>query len=271
MGKAAEKLSRVLYLPHGGGPLPLLGDPGHKALAGFLKGISGKLGEPSAIIVISAHWEEDHPAITSASHPEIVYDYYGFPAEAYTIRYDAPGDAKLAEEVHDRIKAAGIQAKLDEQAGFDHGMFVPLKLMYPDAGIPCIQLSLLKSLDPAEHISLGRSIASVRKKNVLIVGSGMSFHNLRTFFSPGPGTGAEEVEFDDWLLETCANEQVSPEERESRLIEWEKAPSARYCHPREEHLLPLHVCCGCAWAETPFAEVVFNNTVMGKKVSGFLW
>ena len=147
------------------------------------------------------------------------------------------------------VEAGGMRARLDTQRGFDHGMFVPLKLMYPQAQIPCVQLSMLSSLDPAKHIALGKSLAALREKNVLIVGSGMSFHNLRAFFSPRLSSIGERSEaFDRWLVETCTSRELSSEEREKRLVAWEQAPFARFCHPREDHLLPLHVCYGAASA-----------------------
>jgi aromatic ring-opening dioxygenase catalytic subunit (LigB family) len=271
VSQTLETLSPVLYLPHGGGPLPILGDKGHEKMVSFLKEIVSRLGNPSAILVISAHWEETHATITGGSDPELIYDYYGFPAEAYQIQYAAPGHPQLAKEVLELIEASGMPARIDEQRGFDHGLFIPLKLMYPQANIPCIQLSLLNSLDPGKHIALGKAIASLRKNNVLIVGSGMSYHNLKTFFTQSVDANNENEQFDNWLIETCSSQILFAEEREQRLIEWEKAPSARFCHPREDHLLPLHVCYGIACADTPTAEVVFNQEVMGKRVTSLLW
>ena len=271
MNSKSPALSPVLYLPHGGGPLPILGDKGHEKMVSFLKEITSELGEPAAILVISAHWEEEQATITSNSHPKIIYDYYGFPAEAYTIQYAAPGNPGLAKEIHALLIASGISTRLDEQRGFDHGLFVPLKLMFPHARITCIQLSLLKNLDPRKHIALGKAIASLREKNILIIGSGMSFHNLKTFFSNNIDSSKENEGFDHWLIETCTDPAISSEVREQRLIEWEKAPFARFCHPREEHLLPLHVCYGIACFGTPIAKVAFNDQIMGKKVTSLLW
>lgn len=271
VNQSSEVLSPVLYLPHGGGPLPILGDSQHEKMVAFLKEIADKLAEPSAILVISAHWEEERATVTGGGQPGIIYDYYGFPAEAYQIRYSAPGHPQLAKQVHALLMDSGIPAQIDEQRGFDHGMYVPLKLMYPQAQIPCIQLSLLKNLDPAAHIALGKALAALRKQPILIVGSGMSFHNLKTFFSGGMNGIKENIEFDDWLIETCTHPAISLIEREQRLLEWEKAPSARFCHPREEHLLPLHVCYGVACADTPIAQVVFNEDVMDKRVTSLLW
>ena len=271
MSPISQALSPVLFLPHGGGPLPILGDKGHEKMVAFLQKIASDLSEPSAILVISAHWEEEQATITGNSHPSIIYDYYGFPAEAYQIQYAAPGNPELANDICTQLTASGVPTRLDEQRGFDHGLFVPLKLMFPQAQIPCIQLSLLKNLNPQMHITLGKAIAFLRERNILIIGSGMSFHNLKTFFSNDIDSSKENDAFDDWLIETCTNPAISSEEREKRLIEWEKAPFARFCHPREEHFLPLHVCYGIAYAGTPIAKVVFNNEVMGKKVTSFLW
>lgn len=269
--RSTDALAPVLYIPHGGGPLPLLGDRRHEHMVDFLRKITGDFAAPAAILVVSAHWEEEQPTITGAPHPEMIYDYYGFPPESYELQYPAPGEPNLAKEILDLIEAGGIRAKLDERRGFDHGLFVPLMLMYPDARIPCLQLSLLKNLNAAAHIALGKTLTGLRRRNVLVVGSGMSFHNLREFFSSGPDSDSACEQFDAWLRETCAGDQIVPAERERRLIEWETAPAARFCHPREEHLLPLHVCYGVANADTPAANVAFNDSVMGKRVTGLLW
>lgn len=219
---ASETLSPVLYLPHGVGPLPILGDKAHEKMVSFLKEITSKLDTPSAILVISANWEEEIVTITSGSHPGIIYDYYGLPAEAYRIQYAALGHPQLAKEVFELITASGILARLDEQRGFDHGLFVPLKLMYPEAQIPCLQLYLLKNLDRRKHIALGKAITPLRKKNILIISSGMSFHNLKVFFSREIDRSQENNEFNSWLIETCTSQALSPEKREQQLIEWEK-------------------------------------------------
>ena len=261
--------SQVLYFPHGGGPLPLLGDPGHKEMIDFLRAVVPALGKPSAILVISAHWEEPVPTITSSTYPPLVYDYYGFPEESYQITYPAPGNPELAEKIQKLLKESGIESRLDEHRGFDHGLFIPLKIMYPDALIPCIQLSLGRELDPARHIRIGRALSSLRDENVLVLGSGFSYHNLRAFFTSSPGhpDPANEA-FQDWLVEVCATEGLSDEEREKRLVRWETAPNARYCHPREEHLMPLHVCYGFS---ASCARKAFDGAILGKRALAFLW
>jgi len=266
-----ETRSPVLYIPHGGGPLPLLGDPQHAALTAFLQNIRNLLDTPKAILLISAHWEESLATLTGANQPELIYDYYGFPPESYEIEYPAPGAPDLSQHIASLLDQQGIKARLDPERGFDHGMFIPLKLMYPEATIPVVQLSLLSSLDPFEHIALGKALSAIRQENILSVGSGLSFHNLRAFFRPSVLPENTDIQFDRWLVDTCTSTGLSMEQREERLIDWEQAPFARDCHPREEHLLPLHVCYGMAAAGSEAATLVFNDVIMGRQVSGFLW
>lgn len=237
----------ILYISHGGGPMPLLGDPDHQEMIDRLVEISGKLKKPSAILVISAHWEESVATITAGANPELIYDYYGFPPESYEIKYPAPGEPALAQQIHAALEQAGLPVKLDAKRGFDHGLFVPLKLMYPQADIPCVQLSLVKSLDPGTHLKIGQALQTLDYDNLLVIGSGFSFHNMRAFFAPDTAEiRAANQEFEDWLEETAASESLSEAQRYERLLNWVKAPHARFCHPREEHLLPFHVCYGMA-------------------------
>ena len=259
----------ALYISHGGGPLPLLGDPGHKEMVGVLEHLAEILEKPSAIIVISAHWEAGTPVITAGENPPLIYDYYGFPKESYEIQYPAPGAPVLAKKIFDVLKSNGIEATLDEARGFDHGLFVPLKIMYPAADIPCIQLSLIDTLDPEQHIQLGKALSGLLNGNILVLGSGFSFHNLKAFFSASSTVEQSMNElFEQWLIDTCTSRGMNESEREQRLVNWEKASAARYCHPREEHLLPLHVCYG--FARSP-AKQVFTFNIMGKKASVYLW
>ncbi len=261
-------LSPVLFIPHGGGPLPLLGDPGHQQLVDFLRGISSIIPTPSAICIISAHWEAEVATITSGVSPSLIYDYYGFPDEAYAINYPAPGTPKLAKKIFAALQQNGIGAHLDKQRGFDHGLFVPLKLMFPDAEIPCVQLSLVSNLDPATHIEIGKALRPLRQENVLFIGSGFSFHNMRAFFASDRGLDKQNAAFEEWLIDTCTHPAYAFAERSARLVVWDQASAARYCHPREEHLLPLHVCAGLSDAA---AELLFDGDVLGKKTCGFIW
>jgi len=260
---------KALYISHGGGPLPLLGDPGHSDMIACLRHIAATIPKPDALVVVSAHWEERVPTITAGKNPSLIYDYYGFPEESYHIQYPCAGEPSLASDVHQLLVSAGIEARLDESRGFDHGLFVPLKIMYPDADIPCVQLSLVGTLDPAVHIEMGRALGGLSEKNVLVIGSGSSFHNLRAFV----GTSADESRklnhaFEDWLKDTCCSAGRSAQQTARQLIHWSAAPGARYCHPREEHLLPLHVCYGLA--EAPCAER-FGITMMDMALSMYLW
>ena len=166
------------------------------------------------------------------------------------------------------LDLAGMNAQTDAVRGFDHGMFVPLKLMYPDADVPCVQLSLLESLDPEEHIRMGEALQPLLQEEVLIVGSGSSFHNMRAMLTSGNGQ-EQATEFNNWLIDTCANPDLDNSARRQRLADWESAPYARYCHPREEHLLPLHVCLGGAGGRQ--GEVVFNGQIMNLAMSSFYW
>jgi aromatic ring-opening dioxygenase catalytic subunit (LigB family) len=197
---------------------------------------------PKAILMVSAHWEEDAFTLTSNPKPPMVYDYGGFPDYTYHIHYDAPGDPALAARARELIEAAGMPARLDAQRGFDHGAFTPLKVIYPKADVPVVQLSLRTGLDPATHVAMGRAIAPLRDEGVLIIGSGLSYHNLRQFFSPL--AYAPSREFDAWLNGVLLGGR--PADRDKLLSAWESAPSARVAHPREEHLLPLMVAAGAA-------------------------
>lgn len=263
-----ESKMQVVYFSHGGGPLPILGDPGHKAMIDFMNVLPDQLHKPDAILVVSAHWEESAATLLGAQNPPMFYDYYGFPEEAYSINYPAPGNPELAAKISGLLRENNIPTRIDTQRGFDHGLFIPLKLMYPRADIPSLQLSLLRGLDPGAHIALGRALRSLRDENILVIGSGFSFHNMQAF-SLG-GTAAPDKAnnaFQDWLIDVCTGNQ-SQSDREQSLVDWEKAPSARYCHPREEHLLPLHVCQGLA--DKP-GKLVFDDLILGKRGVAFLW
>ena len=260
--------ARVVYFSHGGGPLPILGDASHKAMVDFMHQLPAQLGKPEAILVISAHWEENAATLLGAQAPPMYYDYYGFPDRAYEITYEAPGSPELANRIVSLLQERDIPAGIDPERGFDHGLFIPLKLMYPQADIPSLQLSLLRGLDPAAHIALGLALRELMLENILVIGSGFSFHNMGAFSWQGMDRPdpANDL-FQNWLIEVCTG-PMPQSEREFRLVEWEKAPSARYCHPREEHLLPLHVCFGLAGKP---AQVIFDDHILGKRAVAFLW
>lgn len=258
----------VLYLPHGGGPLPLLNDPNHQMLTQFITGLGHKLATPAAILVISAHWETAQPTLTAADNPALLFDYSGFPPESYQLSYPAPGAPQLAAQIAEKLQQAGFNPQLNTNRGWDHGVFVPLLMLRPQADIPVLQLSLLKGLDPATHIALGEAISFLRQQNVLIIGSGMSFHNMQAFFRQDLVRDAQVEAFNQYFIDSL-QPQHSYAEQAKRLINWQQAPDARLMHPREEHLLPLHVCFGAAKGST--AQLLFNDKVLHKTVLAFGW
>jgi len=261
--------ANALFISHGGGPMPLLGDESHVEMIACLTKIAANIKKPSAIILISAHWEEQIPTITSSENPNLIYDYYGFPEESYDIKYPCKGHPLLANSIQNAFRKAGIASQLDDKRGFDHGLFVPLKIMFPEADIPCVQVSLVHHLDPSVHINIGKALRELDMDNLLVIGSGFTFHNMKAFFSKDTEDSKLMNEaFERWLIEACASKKINESTREKRLVDWQNAPSARYCHPREEHLMPLHVCYG--FAQTPCFEYVELH-IMHKKTSMYLW
>jgi aromatic ring-opening dioxygenase catalytic subunit (LigB family) len=259
----------VVYLPHGGGPWPwmkgFMPSGEYDALHGYLQSVAQLPKQPPrALVVVSAHWEEAVPTVMTAAAPELLYDYYGFPDETYAIKWPAPGAPQVAARVRELLGAAKIESGADARRGFDHGTFVPLALTYPGAEIPTVQLSLQAGLDPARHLAIGRALAPLRDEGVFLIGSGMSYHNLRSFFAPGGGGGSAARQFDAWLQKAATAE---PAERARLLAGWAKAPSARDAHPREEHLLPLMVIAGAAGDDV--AKVGFSGQCFGKEISAF--
>lgn len=264
-----ERKHTILSISHGAGPLPILGDEGHKEMVENLELLATRIAKPTAVIIISAHWEEPAPTVLNGPQPPLLYDYYGFPEESYEITYPAMGNPELATAVQGALSEHGIECRPEGERGFDHGMFIPLKIMYPEADIPCVQISLIQGLDPASHIAMGKALSTVDYENLLILGSGFTFHNMQAFFRPEtPETRSWNEAFEQWLIETCSDSSLSEAERTSRLTQWESAPHARYCHPREEHLLPLLVCCGAAGR--PCSEH-HELMIFGKKGSTYLW
>ena len=256
------------FIPHGGGPCFFMdSNPPHAwdRMADFLKGLAATLpSPPKAIVVVSAHWLEAAFSVTSGTHPDLVFDYNGFPPHTYALQYPAPGEPALATRITELLQAAGLPAQQDASRGFDHGMFIPRLLMFPDAVVPVVQLSLSTTLDPALHLAAGRALECLRKEGVLIIGSGMSYHNMRGYGDPRSGPISDE--FDAWLTGAV---QAAPPQREQSLTDWAQAPSARLSHPprAEEHLLPLMVVAGAAGQDP--GEKVFSDRVMETTLSAF--
>lgn len=232
----------ALYLSHGAPTLVLSANPAHR----FLAGLGSELGRPEAIVMISAHWDTPAVRVTTAERHETIHDFYGFPESLYRLRYPAPGAPALAAEIIDRLQAAEFPVAGDDSRGLDHGAWVPLMLMYPDADVPVVQVSLQSRLGPTHHLRLGEALAPLRDRGVLVIGSGSATHNLREFVgqpedSPPP---AYVRAFADWLAETLAHGTT-----EDLLAYRAQAPAAERNHPTEEHFLPLFAARGAAGNE----------------------
>jgi aromatic ring-opening dioxygenase catalytic subunit (LigB family) len=239
------------FISHGGGPWTHmkrdLGDM-YDTLEASLQDVPRQLGaKPEAALVVSGHWEEDEFTVMSGARPPMIYDYHGFPPHTYGIRYDAPGSPRVAARVRELLQQAGFPVRLDAQRGYDHGTFVPLYAMYPDADVPVLQLSIKRGYDPAAHLAMGRALAPLREEGVLVIGSGLSYHNLRQM---GPAAHAASKAFDDWLCETLS--EADPAARRERLISWDRAPAARVAHPQEDHFIPLMAALGAAENEKAY-------------------
>lgn len=237
----------TFFISHGGGPWPWLEGEFRRQfdrLERSLADIAASLGQkPRAVLAVSGHWEEDLFTVMSGERPGMVYDYSGFPEHTYRIEYRAPGAPEVARRAKALLEAAGMPAALDAGRGYDHGTFAPLAAMYPEADVPVLQLSLKRGYSPREHLAAGRALRALRDEGVLIVGSGLSFHNLRAF---GPAARAPSEAFDAWLGDTM---DAPPGERTRRLERWDAAPAARIAHPSEDHFIPLLVAVGAAEGE----------------------
>ena len=251
-GRASAQRLPSYFISHGGGPWPWMAEM-HGAmapLAASLRGIDAEVtamsgAPPRAVLSVSGHWEAPVFTAMASPKPGMLYDYAGFPEHTYRISYPAWGAPALAQRIADLLQGAGIAAAQDVERGYDHGTFAPLAVMYPQAEVPVLQLSLKHGYSPQEHLAVGRALAPLREEGVLILGSGLSFHNLRL---RGPGAEAPSKAFDAWLRETL--EASTPAARTARLLRWSSAPAARIAHPQEDHLLPLMVALGAAESET---------------------
>jgi aromatic ring-opening dioxygenase catalytic subunit (LigB family) len=235
------------FLSHGGGPWPFMKEQygaTYDLLEAQLAALPAQIGgPPAAVLVVSAHWEEREATLSASAQPPMIYDYSGFPAHTYQIQYNAPGAPKLAARAAALLRKAGCAASLDHTRGFDHATYAMLYPVFPQADVPVVQLSLKRGLEPAAHMAMGRALAPLRREGVLIIGSGLSYHNLRQF---GPGGRLASHAFDEWLQFALG---LPAAERTAALLNWSGAPYARMAHPREEHLMPLLVALGAAEQE----------------------
>lgn len=256
----------TVFIFHGGGPCFFMNwDPPHEwdALRANLESIPARLpAPPTAIVVVTAHWETPGFSVTSGTAPGLIYDYGGFPAHTYQLTYPAPGAPAVAERVGELLGHSGVAHRLDAQHGWDHGVFIPLKVIYPDADIPVVAVSVERSFDPEVHLAAGRALAPLRDEGVLIIGSGASTHNLRAMGRTDPRL----QQWDRWLNDAVTG---TAEQRATKLSGWAGAPGARLSHPREEHLLPLMVIAGAAGDDPVHA--IYRAENMGHPFSNFLF
>lgn len=268
MTMATDSELPVDFISHGGGPWPWMPEERETVYAKLIKALAALIPSlpqrPEAILMLSAHWEEDVFTVQASPNPGMLYDYYGFPEHTYAVRYASPGSPAVAQRVTRLLRDSGIPAGQNAERGYDHGMFSPMQVINPDADIPVIQLSLKTGLRPHEHIALGRALRPLRKEGVFIIGSGLSYHNLRMFNRRAEGPSGE---FDAWLHEAVTDTRGA--ERNALLERWEEAPAARICHPREEHLLPLMVAVGCAEDQYGTATYSQPDFMGGIHVSNF--
>ncbi len=249
----------VYFLSHGGGPWPYVEAmrPAYALTEREFRRLPERLpAAPKAVLVITGHWEADEYTVSTAQQPPMEYDYHGFPANTYQIKYPAPGSPELAQRVKQLLSPTGVSVREDAQRGFDHGTFVPLSLMYPDARVPVVMLSMKSSYDPAEHLRIGQALQPLRDEGVLIIGSGLTYHNMRGFGREESTAVAQAFE---QFLESAIG-QADPRQRDAMLLDWESAPGARQAHPREDHLIPLMVVAGAAGNDT--GRTVFVDHVM---------
>lgn len=267
-GKPTDPLP-TLFIPHGGGPCFFMDwtmGPADtwRSMEQWLRQLGGTLAEkPQAIIVVSGHWEESPVRVNCNPRPPLLFDYYGFPPHTYQLSYPAPGAPPLAEDIRELLGAAGIDCGLESERGLDHGVFVPFLLIYPRAEIPIVQLSLHASLDARTHLRMGEALQPLRSRGVLIVGSGMSFHNSGVLRGGG-GPIPEAERFDNWLTAACTGPAAK---RSDQLCQWASAPAGRFAHPREEHLIPLMVAAGAGGDDRGVR--LYSEQLMNMRVSAF--
>lgn len=262
----------ALFIPHGGGPCffvdPFPGQPAGlwDRMANYLRGIDASLGRrPEAVLVISGHWDCPAATVNTAVRHTLLFDYLGFPEHTYRLTYPAAGSPRVAGRVRELLSAAGLVSGEEPARGLDHGVFVPFKLIYPEADVPVVQLSLESGFDAARHVAIGAALSPLRDEGVLIAGSGMSYHNLRKFMTQDPRASWSAQEFDEWLNEAVT--QTDAGRRAADLERWTEAPGALECHPTPEHLIPSLVAAGAAGSDP--GRRPYSDYLAGKAISGF--
>lgn len=262
----------VYFIPHGGGPFPLFNDPKQQDVIRFLKRLGQTIiGErsPKRIVIFSAHYEAKPIEIQMNSTSELLYDYRGFPKEAYQIKYPAQSDRLYVQNLHDRLNQLGIPIQLNTQRGWDHGIFVPLKLMFPQANIPIVSISLHDSLDPSYHLELGKKLSEFHEEGTVYIGSGSSFHNLKLIMEGDPSKGSYAVRFNRWLSDRLVDRPDA--EIWDSLCHWRSGSSAEFAHPRAEHLIPIHICQGLATGHQLKAQEIFKGFMYDQELRAWAW
>lgn len=229
----------AVFVSHGAPTLLLEGGPA----VDFLSGLGAQVGRPSAVVCVSAHWETEAPSVSAAERPGTIHDFSGFPRALYAMRYPAPGAPAVAARVRDALDAAGLSCAIDPEQGLDHGAWVPMKLMYPDADVPVLQVSVQPQAGPAHHLAVGRALAPLRREGVLVLGSGSAIHNLRALRWGGDRPDDWAIGFAGWLDGKVAEGAVDD------LIHYrERGPGGVMAHPTDEHFLPLFAAMGAGGA-----------------------
>jgi aromatic ring-opening dioxygenase catalytic subunit (LigB family) len=261
-----------LFVNHGGGPNPVLGEVNNLEIAESLREVDKVIDfeQTKAIILVTAHWEEDIISISSNDRHDLLFDYYNFPPESYHYKYEGKGDPELARKIHVQLSKSGLISTLDDKRGWDHGVFIPMMLIRPEADIPIVQLSILRNQNAKMHYDIGKVLYGFRKEGIAIIGSGLSYHNMARFRDTRTVNDGiiENKEFNDFLTEVC----TGGEDVRKKIVLWEDHPGAHGSHPKSQadHLMPLIVAAG---AGGPGKGRKVFDSVFKKKflLSSFVW
>lgn len=258
----------VVFVSHGGGPwnfIPQMQSEYPKTRQWLGQYFSNLPEKPKAILSITAHWEEQAFTVSAAAQPQMIYDYGGFPDYTYQVQYPAFGDPILAKQVLQLLERARLPSEIHPDRGFDHGTFVPLCLMFPKADVPVVSLSIHSSYDPLLHFQLGQAIQPLREQGVLIMGSGLSYHNMRGF---GTDQGLKaSIQFGQWLNDVVTEKNIL--DRKNKILNWESAPAARAAHPYEDHLVPLMSVIGAAGDDV--GHIAYVDRVMNVDMASYFF
>ena len=261
-GPGAAMALPTYFINHGTGPGPLLGLKSQAAVVQSLEELGRALPKCKCLLVVSAHWVEPYAYVASAPRPALLYDYEGYPPEAYAHRYPAPGHPDVAKRVHQLLKSNGVPARLDPARGLDQGVFVPLTFLAPAADVPVVCLSLVTGLDAQSHWRIGRALAPLRDEGVVLLGSGQSYNNQTR-----SGKDAEmSVQWDRELCAACTGDVAR---RRARLVAWPKMPFAKSAHPKPDHLMPLLVAAAAADFTNSEGAQIFSAVVNDVHCSGY--